>query len=80
MWYPLSEAGRYTYLHSSGLIYGERYRFVPRTQPWATEVYEAADYGEFLEPAEVARLYGQEAAARARPDRKTVQFVLSRCS
>lgn len=74
-WYPLSEAGRYAYAHSSSMLRDERVRFVPAGAPWATSVYEAA-YADSLESVQVAASYGAEAQARCRLDYPTVRLKL----
>ena len=68
-WYPLSDAGVYTYAHSASLTYGDSYFFVPAAA-WGT-IY-LAEMGEPLDPAEVGKRFGTAAAKRARPDRKSV--------
>ena len=71
-WWPLSEAGRYTYKHSEGLLRGERWYFLGRSGV----LYEAA-YAELLSSrARVETLYGAEAARRCRPDKPIVQLNL----
>ncbi|MBC7976329.1 MAG: hypothetical protein H7138_15265 [Myxococcales bacterium] len=74
-WYPLSDAGLYTYLHSAGLVAGESWRFVTRSSPSVT--YRAS-FGPKLDRHEVARRYGDAAAARCRDDRRTLQLRLVR--
>jgi hypothetical protein len=76
-WYPLSEAGVYTYAHSSGLLYGERCLFVRADVQWASELYEAA-YDDAIDSETVGRLYGHEAELRTRPDHPTMQLRLRR--
>lgn len=73
-WLPLSEAGRYTYSHSEGLLRNEPWRFLiwHDDQP---QVFKA-EYDDSIEPEHVAALYGAEAAHRCRPDRPTVQLRL----
>jgi hypothetical protein len=74
IWLPLSEAGRYTYAHSLGLLQNE---------PWRLAVWEGdvvrvyqAEYAESLAPQAIASLYGIEAQERAHPDRPSVQLRL----
>ncbi len=77
-WMPLSEAGRYTYAHSEGLLRDEPWRFVA----WRGDermVFEA-HYDSSLEPETVSEVYGEEAARRRRPDRPAVQLRLRRLS
>lgn len=74
VWLPLSEAGRYTWAHSLGLLQGESWRLAV----WAgnaVRVYEAA-YADLLPPSQIGALYGAEAQDRARPDRPAVQLRL----
>ena len=76
IWLPLSEAGRYTYAHSLGLLQHEPWRLAI----WeGTRVYvHEAAYAESLSPNEIASVYGAEAQGRARPDRPAVQLRLRR--
>jgi hypothetical protein len=74
IWLPLSEAGRYTYAHSLGLLQNE---------PWRLAIWERnvvrvykAEYTDSLVPQSISSLYGPEAQGRARPDRPTVQLRL----
>lgn len=76
IWLPLSEAGRYTYAHSLGLL---------QREPWRLVVWEGntrcvydVEYAEPLFPTEIALRYGAEAQARARHDRPAVQLRLRR--
>lgn len=76
VWIPLSEAGRYTYAHSLGLLRREPgWRLAIWDVHGAVRVYEA-ETAESISQADVARLYGAEPAERARPDRPTVQLRL----
>ena len=75
IWLPLSEAGRYTYAHSLGLLHGEPWRLAVWDGRAAIRVYEAS-YAASLSQPEIAKLYGVEPAERARPDRPTVQLRL----
>lgn len=84
VWLPLSEAGRYTYAHSLGLLQNQNQNQNQkqndgwRLAVWVDGVkseYDAA-YAESLSPAELASLYGSTAHERARPDRPTVQLRL----
>lgn len=75
-WYPLSEAGVYTYAHSNGLLLNERWRFVAFGASGAT-VYDV-EREDLISPADVARVYGSEAASRCRSDRPAVQVKLTR--
>jgi len=73
-WLPLSEAGRYTYAHSLGLLQKEPWRLAI----WdgaAVSLYDA-EYADALAPDLIAPLYGAEAQGRARPDRPAVQLRL----
>ena len=74
VWLPLSEADRYTYAHSLGLLQNE---------PWRLAVWEGttvrvyrAEYAESLPPEQIELLCGAEAQGRARPDRPAVQLRL----
>ena len=74
VWLPLSEAGRYTYAHSLGLLQNEPWRLAI----WdgaAVIVYEA-EYADSVAPDLIASLYGAEAQGRARPDKPAVQLRL----
>jgi hypothetical protein len=73
-WLPLSEAGRYTYAHSLGLLQNEPWRLVLWNNGDRRE-YEAA-YVDSLSPTEMAALYGASAYGRARSDRPAVQLRL----
>lgn len=75
-WYPLSEAGKYSYSHSLALIDGEKQYFVT-VRPWAGSVFEV-EWGPSLDPAALGGLYGEEAAARARKDKAILQLKLRR--
>lgn len=77
-WLVLSELGRYTYDHTSGLLYGEEWRFVPVPAvlgEWP--VYFVATYADPLDPSALAR-YGAEVPPRARHDAPAVQLHLRR--
>lgn len=76
LWLPLSEAGRYTYAHSLGLLQREPWRLAVWDGTTAS-VYDA-EYAESLPPNEIATSYGAEAQARARHDRPAVQLRLRR--
>jgi hypothetical protein len=75
IWLPLSEAGRYTYAHSLGLLHNEKWKFAV-WEGAAVHVYKAK-YDDFLPPGEIASLYGAEAQRLARPDRPAVQLRLT---
>lgn len=78
-WLVLSELGRYTYDHTSGLLYGEEWRFVPVREVVGGEwpVRFLATYAEPLEPSALAQ-YGAEVLTRARLDAPAVQLRLRR--
>jgi hypothetical protein len=77
-WVVLSELGRYTYLHTTGLLHGEPWIFVPVPSVLGTwPVRFAARFAESLTPAALAA-YGGDAAARARKDALAVQLRLRR--
>ena len=80
-WLVLSELGRYTYRHTSGLLVGEEWRFVPvkdASGAWPV-VFDAA-YAESLRPSNIEKLYGFEASTRARLDVHAVRLRLQRRS
>src|SRR5262249_15542522 len=70
-WYPLSEAAIQTYTHIDGMKRGETWRFVTRSKP--ATVYRV-NLGPSISRQQVAVAYSDDAAARARPDRPTVQL------
>jgi hypothetical protein len=72
-WFPLSEAGIHTCRHAAGLAAGETWRFRTRSQP--ATVYRVS-LGPSIARRQVAAVYGDDAAARARPDHRTVQLRL----
>jgi hypothetical protein len=77
-WIVMSELGRYSYDHTSGLLYDEEWKFVPVpgvAGPWPVSFI--ATYAEPLEPSGFAR-YGAEVPARARHDARAVQLRLRR--
>lgn len=74
IWMPLSDAGRYTYAHSSGLLRGEPWRFAARVA--AGWVEYLASYSSSLQPSQLLFAYGAEAQARARRDIPAVQLRL----
>jgi hypothetical protein len=76
-WLVLSELGRYTYRHTSGLLLDEKWIFVPVPEAagkWPRK-YDVS-YGPALPPVQIAAAYGIEAAQRARPDANAVQLRL----
>ena len=74
----LSELGRYTYQHTTGLLHDEEWIFVPvREALGAWPVRFAATYADSLAPSALVR-YGAEVPARARPDALAVQLRLRR--
>lgn len=79
VWLPLSEAGLYTYSHSSGLQASEQWQFVTKpVQGLGPLVFDAMIHEDLLERDQVTALYGGPAAERVRPDRRTVQLRLRR--
>lgn len=76
-WFPLSEGGLYSYVHSSALVHGQPYRFAVAGGEWGAEIYEVT-LGRSIKLTTVRRRFGPEAAARARNDRSTVQLKLQR--
>ncbi len=78
-WLVLSELGRYTYRHTSGLLHDEKWCFVP--VPDAVDGWPVAfsvEYAESTAPNMIAASYGIEAEGRARPDASAVQLRLVR--
>lgn len=78
-WLVLSEMGRYTYRHTTGLLYGEPFCFAPvreAVDEWPV-VFSVA-YTESIAPQAIAAKYGIDAAARARTDAPAVQLHLTR--
>lgn len=73
-WLVLSEAGLYTYSHSSGLTVGETWKFV-RWDGDQALVY-AVDFDEPLPPEQIVATYGPEAFNRSRQDRNAIQLRL----
>jgi hypothetical protein len=74
----LSELGRYTYRHTTGMLYDEPWIFVPVREAlgiWPARF--AVTFAESLTPSALAR-YGAEVSARARPDALAVQLRLRR--
>ncbi|HWO19438.1 MAG TPA: hypothetical protein VNO30_11710 [Kofleriaceae bacterium] len=79
IWLPLSEAGVYTYPHSTGLVAGEPWAFVTRPDDGSVPlVFDAMFAAEKLSLEEVGATYGATVADRARPDYRTMQLQLRR--
>jgi hypothetical protein len=79
-WLILSEVGRYTYRHTTGLLYGEQFRFVPVREAVGTwPVVFLVEYAESIAPEMIAARYGVDAAGHARKDARAVQLRLVRC-
>jgi hypothetical protein len=77
-WLVLSELGRYTYQHTTGMLYDEEWVFIPvREVLGAWPVHFIATYAESLTPSALAR-YGPEVLTRARQDALAVQLRLRR--
>lgn len=77
-WIVMSELGRYTYAHTSGMSYDEEWVFVPVPEvagPWPVRF--RAEYAEPLVHSELTQ-YGEEARIRARQDAPAVQLRLRR--
>jgi hypothetical protein len=77
-WLVLSELGRHTHLHSSGLLRRERWRFVPVPEAVDGE-WPAAFSACFVDSigyANIEECYGQEATRGARADSPSVQLRL----
>ena len=78
-WLVLSERGRYTYQHTSGMLNGEEWRFVPVKEAvgrWP--LVFSVTFGESIRPNDIQDHYGFEASTRARLDAQAVQLHLSR--
>jgi hypothetical protein len=77
-WLVLSELGRYTYLHTSGLLHNEKWFFVPVQETLGEwPVRFSASYAPSLPWAKLDQ-YGREVLERARPDAPAVQLRLRR--
>lgn len=79
IWLVLSELGRYTYRHTSGLLVGEEWRFVPVADAaggWP--IAFVASFADSISPIEITTHYGFEASTRARIDAPAVQLRLRR--
>jgi hypothetical protein len=80
-WLVLSELGRHTYRHTSGLMAGEVWKFVPvRDAAGSWPVAFEVTLAESLSPSEVGSRYGFEASTRVRADALAVQLRLRRQS
>jgi hypothetical protein len=78
-WLVLSEVGRYTYRHTTELLYGEQFCFVPvREAVDAWPVVFHVEYADPIAPDLIAARYGNDAWANARPDALAVQLRLIR--
>ena len=78
-WLVLSELGRYTYRHTSGLLQGEEWRFVPVKEAsgaWPTVF--SVTFAESIAAGAIETRYGFEASTRARLDAPAVQLRLHR--
>lgn len=71
-WFPMSDAAIYTYRHTLGLQNHETWTFL--TDAGAT--FDVRMAAPLLDLQDIERLYGPEAASRARRDRPTVQVYL----
>jgi hypothetical protein len=74
----LSEPGRHTYRHTSGLLHDQQWRFVPVPEAvgdWP--VVFALTHADSLTREEINAWYGPDAALRARPDVPAVQLRLT---
>lgn len=76
MWRPISIAAAYTYLHTSGIMRGQKWRFVVAGDH-ATETYIVEGAEDVLPDAIPAR-FGEEAHRRARLDRPALSFRATR--
>jgi hypothetical protein len=80
-WIVLSELGRYTYRHTSGLVDGETgWRFVPVKEAAADTgpIVYSAEFADSVQPRDIEASYGFEASTRARLDAPAVQLRLRR--
>jgi hypothetical protein len=80
-WRVLSDLGRYIYRHTSGVLHGERWIFVP--VPEALEGRWPVRFRVSYAPSltwDSLKAWGREAALRARKDAPTVQLHLRRVS
>jgi hypothetical protein len=71
-WFPMSDAAIYTYRHTLGLQNHETWTFL--TDEGATFNVQMAE--PLLHLQDIERIYGPEAASRARRDRPAVQVYL----
>jgi len=78
VWLPLSEAGVHSYVHSNGMLSGERWSFVTKPTEGSSPVVFDAKFTEALSSTAVTGSYGATAAERARPDYPTIQLELHR--
>jgi hypothetical protein len=77
-WLVLSELGRYTYRHTTGMLHDEPWIFVPvREELGIWPARFAVTFAESLVPSALSK-YGSEVPARARPDALAVQLRLRR--
>jgi hypothetical protein len=80
-WLVLSELGRYTYRHTSGLLSGEEWRFVPVADAVGSwPIVFVASFDDSIAPTGIEKHYGFEASTRARLDAPVVQLHLMRQS
>lgn len=75
VWLPLSEAAVYTYAHSFGMFYGERWRFLCWGSDALPREYDAA-YTTMIPREAIGPLYGPVAEMRARQDYYAMQLHL----
>lgn len=81
VWFPLSEAGAYSYDHSADLIRQEERLFVPcdsPSTPWPT-VY-VVRLERLIEATEIAKTYGRLAASLVRDGYRSIEVRLTRRS
>lgn len=73
-WSVLSTAGVGSYTHAAALERGEQWQLISTVGD--TTRWYLASIGKSLPPEDIERVYGREAASRARPDRPAVQLEL----
>lgn len=78
-WLVLSELGRYTYQHTSGMLNGEEWRFVPvKEAAGRWPVVFRVTFADAIHPDHVQDHYGFEASTRVRLGAPVVQLHLLR--